>query len=97
MNINKKWTTLIGSVLIHITLGSLVTFGNLSPYLTSYLREQTGSSIRYSNVIWIFAANSILFGVTSILIGIIIAKFKLNLKLIIFIGCLIMRYILLNY
>jgi hypothetical protein len=34
MNINKKWSTLIGSILIHITLGSLLTFGE--PFIISY-------------------------------------------------------------
>jgi len=90
MNINKKWSTLIGSILIHFTLGSLLTFGNFSPYLTSYLRELTGSTIRYTNVIWIFSSNSISFGISSVIIGQIIAKFKPSLKLIIFLGCMIM-------
>lgn len=87
----KKWSTLIGGILIHVSLGSLYyTFGNLTPYLTSFLREVTGSSARYSTSIWIFAVMSITMSIVSVLAGLFISKFRPSLKLMIFIGCIIM-------
>ena len=38
---HKKWTTLIGGLIIEFSLGSYYTFGNFSPYLTLYLRGIT--------------------------------------------------------
>ena len=33
--------------------GCYYTFGNINPYLTSYLRDYTKQDVRYSNSIWI--------------------------------------------
>jgi len=86
----KKWSTLIGGILIHLSLGSFYTFGNLSPYLTSYLREITGSSVRYSNSNWIYSSVSICISISSVLTGLFISRFRPKLKLVIFIGCICM-------
>ena len=88
----KKWSTLIGGVLIHLSLGSFETFGNFTPYLTSYLREITGSSCRYSNSIWIFSSVSIAMITSAVVTGLFVSRFRPNLKLVIFIGCLFMRF-----
>ncbi|CAH1782091.1 unnamed protein product [Owenia fusiformis] len=52
----RGWLAVIGGVLVHLTLGTLYTFGNMTPYITSYIRarsEPTG--LRYSEGVWIFA------------------------------------------
>ena len=89
-SINKKYTTLCGGILIHLSLGSFYTFGNLTPYLTSYLREVTGSNTRYTDTNWIYSTISICMALSSVCIGLFIAKYRPSLKLVIFIGCLIM-------
>lgn len=35
----KKWLALLGSLLINLANGFYFTFGNMSPYIISYLRE----------------------------------------------------------
>lgn len=85
----KKWTTLLGGILIHVSLGSINTFPILSPYLTSYLREITGSNVRYSTSGWISTATSLTLTVTSFFTGMFITKYRPNLKAVIFIGCII--------
>ena len=65
----KKWSTLAGGFIIHLTLGTYFTFGNLSPYLTSYLREITGSSVRYSTSNWILTGTSLALSISSLIIG----------------------------
>jgi len=90
--------TLFGGVLIHLSLASSHTFGNMSPYIISYLREYDGLDVRYSQAIWIFASLSISVSFSTILGGMIGTRFNLSLKLLTFIGCLIIRleYFLLN-
>jgi MFS family permease len=87
----KKWSTLIGGILVHLSLGSFDTFGNLSPYLTSYLREMTGSSVRYSNSNWILSTVSISMAISTVLTSLIVSRFKPGLKKVILIGCIIMN------
>lgn len=87
----KKWMTLIGGVLVQLTLGYYYTFGNINPYFTSYLRAFVDKDIRYSNSIWINSTMAIMQSVASALGGYVIMRFKIKLKLATFIGCLIMR------
>ncbi|XP_067670074.1 oxalate:formate antiporter-like [Haliotis asinina] len=50
--------TVIGGFLIHSTLSTGYIFGNMTPYLTSYLRARSGSSdATYSETVWISTAN----------------------------------------
>ncbi|PAA93643.1 hypothetical protein BOX15_Mlig000477g2, partial [Macrostomum lignano] len=45
----------IGGFLIHFTLGTLYTFGNMSPYVVSYMRLHSHSKwIGYPDATWIF-------------------------------------------
>ena len=86
----KKWTTLVGGLIIHFSLGSYYTFGNFSPYLTSYLREIKGSDVRYSSSNWILTSLSMSISVASVLIGFFCSRFRPKLILVIFIGCMVM-------
>ena len=38
----KKWMALLAGFLINFANSSLYTFGNMSPYIISYLREYDG-------------------------------------------------------
>ena len=44
---------LIGGFSLHLTLGTLYCFGNLTSYMTSYLRQHVHPTIQYSDMIWI--------------------------------------------
>ena len=44
---------LIGGFSLHLTLGTLYCFGNLTSYMTSYLRQHVHPGIEYSDMIWI--------------------------------------------
>ena len=77
----KKWSTLIGGVIIHLTLGTYFTFGNLSPYLTSYLREMAGSSVRYSTSNWILTGTSLALSISSLTMGLLCSKYRPKLVL----------------
>ncbi|XP_035826492.1 uncharacterized protein LOC101855877 [Aplysia californica] len=49
----------LGGILMHLTLGTLYTFGNLSPYLTSFMREYgSAPSLTHTQCAWIFALAS---------------------------------------
>lgn len=50
---HRKWLAVFGCFLIHLSLGVYYTFGNIQPYMTSYLREYVGEDIRYAQTIWI--------------------------------------------
>ena len=89
----KKFMTLIGGILIQLTLGYYYTFGNINPYLTSYLHEYVSESVRYANSIWINSTMAIAQSISSALGGLLVLKLGLSLRLTTFIGCVIMRYI----
>lgn len=89
----KKWSTLVGGVLIHLALGSFYTFGNMSPYLTSYLREYDGIDVRYSQSIWIYTALGISLSSSTIICGILNSNLGVNTRLLVFLGCVLMRLV----
>ncbi|XP_022255580.1 uncharacterized protein LOC111088816 isoform X2 [Limulus polyphemus] len=45
-----------GCFLIYLSIGTLLTFGNLTPYLTSYLRQRIKKDTTYEETSWIFYA-----------------------------------------
>ncbi|XP_046370771.2 oxalate:formate antiporter-like isoform X1 [Haliotis rufescens] len=81
---------IIGGVLIHITLGTLYTFGNLNPYLTSYLREEFRNETLYdySDTAWVYSASIIGMGCTIVLAGAIYDR--LGPRVTVAIGCVLM-------
>ncbi|KAI1707395.1 major facilitator superfamily domain-containing protein [Ditylenchus destructor] len=44
---------IFGAVMIHLSLGTYHTFGNMLPYMASYMRNYTDDSIRLEQLIWI--------------------------------------------
>ncbi len=86
----KAGLTLTGVILIQLTLGYYYTFGNLNPYLTSYLHEFISETIRYTNSIWINSTMAIAQSVSSALGGLIVVKFGFSLRATTLLGCVIM-------
>lgn len=58
INVNnwKGISSVFGGFLIHITLGTFYTLGNINTYMASYLRQNVDPEITYSSSIWINAA-----------------------------------------
>ncbi|CAD6186860.1 unnamed protein product [Caenorhabditis auriculariae] len=44
---------LTGAVLIHLTIGTYHTFGNMLPYMASYMRTYTDPTVRLEHMMWI--------------------------------------------
>lgn len=51
----KGVLTIAGGFLIHLSLGTFFTIGNMTPYIISYLRNREGYQVTYSYGIWINA------------------------------------------
>lgn len=81
-----KWITLLGGFLIQLSIGSFLTFGNIVPYVTSYLREIVHLDIRYSNSVWIATAYYFSFSISILLSGLINSNLKLNTRISILVG-----------
>lgn len=46
----------IGGFLVHLSLGTIYTFGNIAPYIVSYVRNQSHpTNLRQETTTWIFA------------------------------------------
>ncbi|XP_070558335.1 apicoplast pyruvate carrier 1-like isoform X2 [Ptychodera flava] len=86
LNMSRKWrgmVAVVGGILIHLTLGT--TFGNLSPYLVSYIRERSKpSDLTYEMATWIFATANIMQG-SSMYFGGLLGK-KLGARVTVLIG-----------
>ena len=88
----RKYSTLLGGILIHISLASSHTFGNMSPYIISYLRSYDGFDIRYSNSMWLYTWLGVASSFSTIIGGFLTVKLKLSMKLVTFLGCFLIRY-----
>ena len=93
----RKWLCILGSFLLCLVYGSITTLSNMSPYIISYLRECNKEvEIRYSTAVWMPLANVGSLKIISLLTGFIFAlKFNINMKLYIFFGCFIFRFVVL--
>ncbi|KAL5003931.1 hypothetical protein ScPMuIL_017387 [Solemya velum] len=84
-----NWYALIvifGGFLVHLTLGTIYTFGNFSPYIMSYLRNRTDDSeIRNVDGIWIQATMVIGQGAAIAIGGVLDHRFGPRIATII--GC----------
>eukprot|EP00117_Sycon_ciliatum_P022793 scpid70333/ scgid19552/ Inner membrane protein yhjX len=51
----RPWLVMFGGLLTHLTLGSYYTFGNMSPYITSYIRLRGNQpDATFGAAIWIY-------------------------------------------
>ncbi|RNA25059.1 oxalate:formate antiporter-like isoform X1 [Brachionus plicatilis] len=85
----KKWSTLLGGFLLQLSIGSFLTFGNLVPYITSYLRINDNLDVRYSETIWIATSYNFAFSLSNLLSGLINTHFNLSPKILILVGTVI--------
>lgn len=65
----KGISVVFGGFLVHLTLGTLYTFGNMSPYMASYLRKRNYPGIKASHLVWINAATVCGQGLSMVLGG----------------------------
>lgn len=85
----KKYATIVGCLLIHLSLSSYYTFGNISPYIISYMRNVDNLSYRYSDSIWILTSLGVCLSLGTIISGVLISFLKFKIKLVIAIGSML--------
>ena len=49
-------SSVLGGFLIHLTLGTFYTLGNVNTYMTSYIRQKVDPTAQYADSIWVNAA-----------------------------------------
>ncbi|XP_076323954.1 apicoplast pyruvate carrier 1-like isoform X2 [Tachypleus tridentatus] len=76
-----------GSFLIHLTLGTFYTFGNMNTYMMSYIKSKVDESVSYSQSVWI---NSVMiFGQGLMMPFGGVLEHRYGARVTCFIGCLI--------
>ncbi|CAI5450949.1 unnamed protein product [Caenorhabditis angaria] len=75
---------LFGAVFIHLTIGTYHTFGNMLPYMASYMRNYTDPNIRIEHMMWIPTFQGC-FPFAMVIGGITSTKFTPRISA--FIGC----------
>ncbi|XP_070538018.1 apicoplast pyruvate carrier 1-like [Ptychodera flava] len=64
-----------GGILVHLSLGTHYTFGNISPYIVSYIRERSKpSDLNYEQAMWIYALAQSFHGIAMYVGGFIDRK-----------------------
>ncbi|BFZ00816.1 hypothetical protein BsWGS_03855 [Bradybaena similaris] len=90
----SRWTgvrVVVGGILIHLSLGTLFTFGNMNPYITSYMRKYgSAPSLTYIECSWIYAVASMGVGLAIMIGGMI--EICIGPRLTSIIGGWLMRY-----
>ena len=86
-----------GGCIVHMTLGSLYTFGNLVPYLISYVRERSGPAHLHSGTgAWIYALALVGQGLSMFVGGLM--ERRIGPRLSTLVGCGIMSLgVMLSY
>ena len=63
----KKYTSIIGGVLMTFCLGSISTLSSMAVYYMSYLREYDSlNSVRYSETIWLITLLTIFVSISAL-------------------------------
>ncbi|XP_013778885.1 uncharacterized protein LOC106463408 [Limulus polyphemus] len=76
-----------GSFLIHLTLGTFYTFGNMNTYMMSYIKSRVDESVSYSQSVWINSVMLLGQGLMMPLGGVL--EHRYGARITCFIGCLI--------
>ena len=85
----KKYSTLLGSVFLMVSLGAIGSLANIAPYLISYLREEKKQThLRYSKSIYIHSTQIVALSIASV-IGGVLNRRKFSLKILAAIGAFI--------
>ena len=93
----RGYVVVAGGFIVHLTLGSLYTFGNLAPYITSYVRHRSHpTDLRSATGAWIYTLTLGGQGLSMILGGLL--ERKLGPRVSTLMGCLLMTLgVLLSY
>jgi MFS family permease len=88
----KKYTSIIGGVLMTFCLGSISTLSSMAVYYMSYLREYDSlNSVRYSETIWLITLLTIFVSISALASDLVKKKFKfLTSKQFAILGSLLM-------
>lgn len=70
INLDNGWKTVLGGFLIHLVLGTLYCWANITSAVTSYLRKYD-SSVEYNHTIMVYAAALAAQGSTMLIGGIL--------------------------
>ncbi|XP_076438092.1 apicoplast pyruvate carrier 1-like [Babylonia areolata] len=82
----KGILTIVGGFLVHVTLGTQLTYGNMNPYVVSYIRNSSSpSDLRNIDGIWVQAAMQIGMAVSMFMGGIL--EVRLGPRFATLIGC----------
>lgn len=66
---------LVGGFLVHLTLGTIYTFGNVAPYIVSYIHNQSHPrDLRQATTSWIFACSLMGQGGAMFIGGFLVSK-----------------------
>ena len=80
-------SSLIGGVLVHLTLGTIYTYSNMAPYIISYIRNHSHpTDLRGVDAPWVFASAAVGQSL-SMYFGGLLAQ-KLSVRLATALGCL---------
>lgn len=84
----QRILVVIGGIMVHLTLGSIYTYGNIAPYFVSYLKARGSSpNLTYEKASWIFSSSAMLQGLFGFIGGMM--EMKIGTRLTILIGCLL--------
>ncbi|GAB6028338.1 hypothetical protein CHUAL_002511 [Chamberlinius hualienensis] len=84
----KGVAMVFGAVLVHLSLGTVYTFGNMAPYIASYYKNYLKHDVALSDTTWIFSGLMASMGMCMIVGGILSGRIGTRLTAII--GCSIM-------
>ncbi|XP_060077328.1 uncharacterized protein LOC132556890 [Ylistrum balloti] len=81
----RGYVVIVGGILVHLSLGTVYTFGNMTPYMTSYMRKKAVSpELTYADSLWISAVATMGQG-ASVFIGGLVQR-KLGTRLTTLLG-----------
>ena len=88
----KKYTTIIGGILLMIPPGAIGIIGTMSVYYMSYCQKMFGSKLaRYPNTIYLLTTVYLFISLAGIIAGILKNKINFTLKKMSFVGSSILR------
>jgi len=70
----KQLSTLVGSCVLHLMVGSGNTLANLNTYMTSYLRQKASRDANFGESVWYTPVGVTAFTLFTIISGFIVNK-----------------------
>ena len=87
----KKYLSLFGGLFCMLSMAPFFLITSTSPYYISYMRKYLGSSVRYSDVVFVSTVFNTFNSLASILAGILNYKFNVKLKYMAIFGCILLK------